>query len=349
MAVRSCSPPTTNYKDWFHPPDHPIGEVRDLVRQRYGIDPDLTPLSGERDQNFLLRSNGKIHAILKISNPDETESYTAFQTALLEHLADSALGLPVPRATPTRDGAPYMVWTFNNGQTSTARLVSYLEGTPASGSAAKWARQTGILQGRLCRAMTGFEHPGASEFMPWNASATPLFEPSFLEGLGPDLNRELAPHVERLQHSAQQLRSQRHQVIHNDMHPGNILLNENGDVSGIIDFGDAVKGPLVQDLAVSATSLVEAVPGSATGPLQDLVDGFCEEFPLTEVELNLLHDAMIMRSIMSVVLGRIKDHTVPPEDRPRAATTASEAGLRAILAMPPHITQSAHSGGAIHE
>ena len=320
------------------------------MRQLYGMDPDLVPISGERDQNFVVAEDGKHQAILKISKPHETEAYTAFQVALLEHLQQSALGLPVPQIKPTQNGAPYTVWTFQDGQVSTVRLVSYLEGAPAHGSVAAWARQTGILQGRLCQAMADFNHPGSAEFMPWNITAAPLFETGFLAGLGPELNDLLAPHLERLQTvSLPQLLSRKRQVIHNDMHPGNILLSDAGDISGIIDFGDAIKAPLIQDLAVSATSMVEALPEAAEAPLQDLIGGFCETCPLDEDDLSLLHDAMIMRSILSVVLGRVKDERTPPENRPRPATAASEAGLRAILALRLPATRSGPSGGFDHE
>ena len=350
MTVSSCISPPHDYTAWFHPPNHPIGKVRGLLQQLYGIDPDLIPISGERDQNFIVVQDGEQQAILKISNPDETEAYTAFQVALLEHLQESALGLPVPQVIKTRDGAPYTVWTFQNGQVSAVRLVSYLHGSPAHGTVAAWARKTGEIQGRLCRALADFDHSGAAEAMPWNASAAPLFEDSFLYGLGPDLTHLLVPHLERLKNaSLPKLLTLRRQVIHNDMHPGNILLGSAGEISGIIDFGDAIKAPLIQDLAISATSLVEAAPHAAADPLQDLIDGFCSACPLTAEDLGLLHDAMIMRSILSVVLGRVKDQTVPPKDRPRAATAASETGLRAILALRLPAPQSGHSGGCANE
>ena len=152
----------------------------------------------------------------------------------------------------------------------------------------------------------------------------------------------------RLKLKRRKLLTLRRQVIHNDMHPGNILLGSAGEISGIIDLGDAIKAPLIQDLAVSATSLVEAAPHAAADPLQDLIDGFCSACPLTAEDLGLLHDAMIMRSILSVVLGRV-NQTVPPKDRPRAATAASETGLRAILALRLPAPQSGHSGGCANE
>jgi Ser/Thr protein kinase RdoA (MazF antagonist) len=216
-------------------------------------------------------------------------------------------------------------------------MVTYLEGSQVSQpgvSVADWARKIGVLQGKLCCALADFEHPGASEFMPWNAMSPQLFDDQFLAGLGADLSALIAPHLERLeQDSFPRLQNMPTQVIHNDMHAGNILLNDAGSISGVIDFGDAIRGPVVQELAVSCTSLVEALSHAAFVPVQELIAGFCQEYPLDSEALNLLHDAMIMRSILSVGLGRAKDETVPLEERPRPATKASEAGLRTLLEM----------------
>src|SRR3546814_16314237 len=41
----------------------------------------------------------------------------------------------------------------------------------------------------------------------------------------------------------------RRQVIHNDFNPSNILVNEDGSINGIIDFGDAIDATLICDIA----------------------------------------------------------------------------------------------------
>ncbi|MEM6588436.1 MAG: phosphotransferase [Pseudomonadota bacterium] len=348
MSLISRTKTLTEAVGLFESPVHPLSEVRDLVDQIYGLEPQLIPLSGERDQNFLVAQGGSKQAILKISHPEETETYTAFQVALLRHLETNACGLSTPHILPTRTGAPYVLWTFKNGQRSTVRLVSYLDGTPKShtlGEIADWTRKLGALQGRLCRAMAGFDHPGALEFIPWNAVSPQLFETDFLAVLGPEFTEHLTPHLERLARvTLPGLQHLQAQIIHNDLHPGNILLNDAGEMSSVIDFGDAIKGPVVQDLAVSAVSLVEAMPEGSVAPLRDLVDGFCEEFPIDAEQLEFLHDAMIMRGMLCVVLGRMKDQTVPAEARPRAATQASEKALRMILNMHPDVVRGLCNG-----
>lgn len=59
----------------------------------------------------------------------------------------------------------------------------------------------------------------------------------------------------------------RPQVIHNDAHTGNVLTNDLGQITGVIDFGDSVCAPIIQDLAVSATSIAEIFPSEACASL----------------------------------------------------------------------------------
>ena len=48
------------------------------------------------------------------------------------------------------------------------------------------------------------------------------------------------------------MRRMRGQIIHGDVHPYNVLVGAGGQVTGIIDFGDMVHGPLILDLANAA-------------------------------------------------------------------------------------------------
>jgi len=54
--------------------------------------------------------------------------------------------------------------------------------------------------------------------------------------------------------------SLRHQVIHGDLNPGNVLVAENDDemIAGVIDFGDMVRAPLIID-AMSQVKFIAAI------------------------------------------------------------------------------------------
>lgn len=93
------------------------------------------------------------------------------------------------------------------------------------------------------------------------------------------------------------------QTIHNDGHWGNVVCDPDvpDSITGIIDFGDQIEGPLVVDLATSMTSILER----SQAPLEAaaaLVRGFESHITLPEEQRELLYDATLARAIMIVQL-----------------------------------------------
>lgn len=329
-------------------PGHSVREAEALVKRHYGIDARLFPLDGERDQNFLVTADGAQQWVLKIGSGMEPSANVDYQAALLSWLEETAPHLPLPRNIDSKQGDPYLLHQFDNGERGAVRLVTYLEGRPLSAQGHRidgWAGQTGAFQGRLCCALRDFDHVAAGRFLPWNASSEVMLCREMLAYLEPDCASLTAPHLDRLRStSLPALREMRSQVIHNDIHPGNVLVDGRGRISGIIDFGDAIRAPVIQELAVSATSLVEFSPTDSQSLIPDLIEGFCSVYPLHSDELALLYDAVLLRSILSVALGRMKDRLVPSAQRPRAATKASETGLDAILKLERGLVSGPRSG-----
>ena len=98
-----------------------------------------------------------------------------------------------------------------------------------------------------------------------------------------------------------ELHGLRKSIIHNDANDRNVLV-KNGKVAGIIDFGDMVYAPLVQELAVA---LAYAIFGK-DDPLKwaaYIIEGYNEILPLELKELELLYYLIAARLCMSVILS----------------------------------------------
>ena len=69
-----------------------------------------------------------------------------------------------------------------------------------------------------------------------------------------------------------QLRSQ---IIHGDIHPYNTLMADDATITGIIDFGDLVHAPLVQDLSNAVSDFL--FPGrDHAATIFEMVRGYCQ-------------------------------------------------------------------------
>src|SRR3546814_139632 len=92
----------------------------------------------------------------------------------------------------------------------------------------------------------------------------------------------------------------RRQVIHNDFNPSNILVNEDGSITGIIDFGDAIDAPLICDLA-TAIAYQEPEDGF-DALLTATVDAYGHHYPLAEDEIAILPVLVSARAAMVVTI-----------------------------------------------
>ena len=188
--------------------------------------------------------------VLKVHRPGADLS---LEDAVLEHLRDEPA---VPQlAGPTGRSGDRVV-----------RLLTWLEGHP-------WADAPGDLASlgrtvaRVDRALAGFEHAGMRRHHPWDLRNAP------------DLGIEV-PALDHLPH----------QVIHNDANEHNVLVADDGAVTGLIDFGDVVWTARVCGLAVAGAYAMQGRPDPARAVVP-VVRGYHEITPLRPDELAVLFRA----------------------------------------------------------
>ena len=281
-----------------------------LVRERYGIEPRSSArLTGERDENFSLTTSEGAEYVLKIANPAEDPAETDFQTAALLYLEKTARALPCPRVLRDRSGATHVRFAAD-GAGRTARVLTFLPGR-LLGASTRSQRQRaacGRLGARLALALRGFEHPAAQRSIVWDVRHTGHMR-RLLEDLprfpfrpaAEDLLERLVPPI------GSRLPRLRHQILHNDLNPLNILVDpaDEDRVTGVIDFGDMTRTALIADVAVTAAELIPplcADAGEARECVRDVVTAYHEGVPLLPAELSLLGALVAARLLMMVVI-----------------------------------------------
>lgn len=288
----------------------PIELVPSLVRHHYGFEPRATRLTGERDENFRLTAADGAEYILKVANPAEDPAETAFQTAALLHIENVDPGLPCPRVVRNRMGASDIRFVDDSDTERTARLLTFLTGRLLGASTRSAPQRTacGRIGARLCLALRGFEHPAAERMIAWDVRHTVhmrrLLEelPRFpYQSAGRALLEQLVPRIES------QLPQLRHQVVHNDLNPLNILVDpaDEARVTGVIDFGDMTHTALIADVAVCAAELIPPDcpdPRTAQTAILDVTRAYHESVGLVHDELALLGALVAARLLMTLVI-----------------------------------------------
>jgi hydroxylysine kinase len=288
-----------------------------LVHSAFGIDGDAQLLKSERDQNFLISCDAG-RFILKITNPAEDHSVTNLQTAALLHVAAIDSGLPVPRLLPDRERRHEHLFAPAGGQPRIARLLSFLPGVIATlvPPSASLRRSIGNMLARFDRALVGFSHPAQDHELSWDIMHTGKLRPLLAEIDDRDRRVRVESVLDRFETRATPaLGGMRWQIIHNDLSLFNVLVNRDApsQVAGVLDFGDMVRAPLINDLAV-ASSYHFSVEGEPLDPIIDLVGAYHAGLPLQVAECDLLYDLIATRLSVTVLIteSRAKRH---PENR----------------------------------
>ncbi len=281
-------------------------EAKALLRMHFGVEGQLSPLESERDQNFKVKTPGGEIFILKIVNAAEPLSESDFQTAFLDHLGRAAPDLPVPHLVESRQGGFLAEAVGPRGLIHRVRLVRWVNGTPLAEGVRSEAvlRDLGRVLGRLARASRGFMHAGSLRDIDWNILHADRSRGRLAHVADPGDRAILERFLTRFEGGVKdRLKRQRAGVIHNDANDWNVLLTADGNrVSGLIDFGDALYGPLVADVAIAAAYAGFDHP-APVDTVAAIVSGYHEALPLEDEEFDLLYDVIAMRLVTSVTIS----------------------------------------------
>lgn len=329
------------------PPCLEAEAVRKFVNQHYGFDGELEALLSERDQNFRLSRTDGSRFVVKIANREEPRITTDFQIQALLHLEQTACSVPLPRVVRTLDGA-VAATIETDGQSNLARIVTYLPGTPAElmPQGPELARSLGAALAALDVALAGFTHPGERQALLWDLQQAPALAQLLHFVAEPALRARVQACLQDYEQRA--LNKQpllRRQVIHSDLNAANALIGDDGrSIAGIIDFGDMVSAPLINDVAIGASYLRVA----AADPLElvaPFVVGFNDSLPLTDVEIALLFDLIRTRLAATITILRWRVAERGPDEPYARASLESERSAEQFLEALDALSRPAFTAG----
>jgi len=288
-------------------------EAIKVAQLHFGISGTASRLISERDQNFHIKcSEGSF--VLKFAHPGEDSEVSNLQTEALLHIEKADPELPVQRVIRTLKGESELRLTIE-GEIRTVRLVSYLEGQLLrhAPSSLLQKRNLGVILARLGKSLRDFDHPAANHTLVWDiqhadrlrgmvAEIGNAKHRGLLNGILDNFVREVKPRYA----------SMRTQIVHNDLNSDNALVSpENPDqVAAVLDFGDMVRTPLINDVAVGAAYQLGGVEHLLDGA-KAFVAGYNSVTPLKSDELALMYDLIMTRMVVRITITEWRAERFP--------------------------------------
>ncbi|MEM7655288.1 MAG: aminotransferase class III-fold pyridoxal phosphate-dependent enzyme [Bacteroidota bacterium] len=278
-------------------------DTKELLRKHFDISATrLTGMEGYDSDNTRVETEDQRWVLKRYSAAEGLLPFLRAETAFLYHLHQKGIAeLPTPQV----DRAGESLTILDTGEI--LRLLSFVEGE----FLAEVPHDAGLLRsfgrwvGKLSKAGEGFWHPGVeAQRSAWDlqhclmsrelVSHIPAQDRAVVAYWYQQWEVHVQPHWYQL----------RRQVIHGDANDWNVLVQD-GEVSGIIDFGDMCYSPVVHELAIALTYALfkKDDPLAAAKPV---IQGYQAEFELTEQEMDLLPWLIAARLCVSVCQSAAK-------------------------------------------
>jgi 4-aminobutyrate aminotransferase-like enzyme/Ser/Thr protein kinase RdoA (MazF antagonist) len=322
-----------------------------VAREIFSLEVSAKALPGEYDDNFHLKSVDGREFVLKFMHPAREQSFVEMQCQALQHLAQQAPHLALPRVFPAPGGNAFATAALADGTERLLWLLTFVPGTvlaKVNPHTPELLRSLGQFLGEMDAALVDFSHPAAHRELKWDLS-----QASWIRGYRQHIEgsqRRLL--VERFLRSYESevvpaLPSLLRSVIYGDANDYNVLVSppwpQPRKVLSVIDFGDMHYGLTVSEVAIAAAYaiLAEKDPLAAACAV---VAGYHSAFPLREAEIGVLYPLIAMRLAVSVTNSAHRKSLVPGDPYVTISEAPAWEALEKLAAVHPRFAHYTFRG-----
>jgi 4-aminobutyrate aminotransferase-like enzyme/Ser/Thr protein kinase RdoA (MazF antagonist) len=290
------------------PPRFGADDVARIAAELFALDGTATNLGSERDQTFLVEGPAG-DGVVKLSNLAEDAATLDLETEAILHVTRVDPELPVARprvVSPAAGAAAYRTTVAGPDGTHFLRLFERLRGADGGPELSDAAvRDYGAMHARLNLALRSFFHPGSGRELLWDLAHAAKLRTLVAASEDPGRRRLVELVLDRYDANvAPRWPRLRAQVVHGDLNLDNVLFDDTGRVSAIVDFGDVGHTAQIGDFAIGVASLMRGRPLDDVCRIARLAtDGYESRIPLEPEELEVLGDLVATRLAAIVVIS----------------------------------------------
>ena len=206
-------------------------------------------LESERDKNFLLIDDSKKKYILKVSNSEESKAFLNLQDYVLSQLGKRP---SINKFIPKKIHSSIKSFKDLNGKKCFVRILSYVEGKMYASVNHNSLLEVslGSLLGNLSNELKNIMKKAALRKFQWDPSSIKWIskEIEMFKGEKKEIIKK-----NLLEHNffvIKNINKLRFSLTHGDANNYNLVVS-GGKISGLLDYGDIIYAPTINDLAIS--------------------------------------------------------------------------------------------------
>ena len=312
-------------------------QAKEILKTYFAIgEAKIKQLVGEVVQNYRITLPNGGHRLLKIFPPDFPKQQFTFETALLTHLSNENL----PFETPKVVGQPVQL---PGGRQ--ARLQTWVAGKPLDHFTpidAKLRRAWGQTAAKLNEALKNYQGPPAPTDYVWNPLQS--LDCRKYASLFTHEQRLLTDHFwNRIEKALPIWQRLPKSLNYNDAHGENILVDTHGNITGVIDFGDAMYTARLCELAIACAYVGMSVP-DPLGAIADVVRGYA--VVQQPDNLDQLYDMIAARLLITVSLAAERARSEPENEYLQVSARPAWALLRQLHTLHPAFSHALFADAA---
>lgn len=292
-------------------------QAEKLLFELYNIKGEASILPGELDANFKIKVDGKSSYILKISSENTNIDELDFQVKILNHISNKNTNTLAPECIANKKGFYISEYLLDNKKYK-VRLLTWIHGRIWNTVNPKLngLRFTlGEKNGCITNLLIDFNHPFSKRVFDWDVAQV-SWTKKYLHLFNSDEKKIVSYFLNQFKSFESEYQKLRKSVVHNDANDNNILVSENltaPKVTTIIDYGDAIKTQIINDLAITCAYSIMNTEDPLEASLAT-VKGYHSAFKLLEKELAFLYILIGIRLIISVTKSAINKVDKPENE-----------------------------------
>tara|TARA_S200000501_G_scaffold43131_2_gene34912 strand:+ start:7797 stop:8807 length:1011 start_codon:yes stop_codon:yes gene_type:complete len=286
--------------------------VQEFLYDNYDIIASIEKLSSDRDLNLKVCADDK-NFVMKIANSSEDKSILQMQNNALRHISlqDESIEVPIP--IKSKHKKDISIIKCHNSR-NYVRLLTYIEGDflkdvkPNS----NMLFSVGEFLGNLDNALIGFKHRSSSREFIWDAAQVDVLirqldhskdDRSLIKYFIDIYKDNVLDHINELSKG----------IIHNDGNDHNVIMDQNGKIKSIIDFGDMVFSlhALEPAVCMAYIAMNEEAPFEL---IASLLKGYSLTKALSEKDLESVVYLMCLRMCVTINMSVYRRKLFPEND-----------------------------------